>query len=195
MSQYMLFTCAPGFEMISAHDTVAEALDQARDEANNAKGDYLGIIPITWLVLTETLAGPNVIQGKYAEALQVLDLRPSELEALAKEIAETSEPGDHTLIQAIREAYEANKGEEMPCPYEHGIPLTPKGAVNNWKHQGTADKLRELANAEIGASTLFARELYKNIHTSAKQAVGSNKWIAVRAVDDEHIRVWKTAEP
>jgi hypothetical protein len=126
MQQYMLFTCAPGFEMISIHDTVAEAKGHVAEElaskegSSKTWGDWIGIMPISWSALTETVADGGSLEskGEIADAIARLDLRPSELEALAKEIGENcTTPQDHVTIQALKDAYAAHTGEDMADPY------------------------------------------------------------------------------
>lgn len=119
--QYMLFTCAPGFEMMSIHDTVAEAKASIAEHLANDIGfqDWLGILPLEWCALTETVKGGSLeTKGEITEAVLRLDLRPSEMLVLAKEIAENcATPQDHLIIQALKDAYEGSTGTEMECPY------------------------------------------------------------------------------
>lgn len=121
--RYMLFTCAPGFEMIGAYDTLPAAKGAMADEIASKDvelKDWIGIMPIELLINSdEAQAGGSLeAKGEIVEAVQRLDLRPSEMLVLAKEIAENcSTPQDHTIIQALKDAYVANSGEEMPCPY------------------------------------------------------------------------------
>jgi hypothetical protein len=86
-------------------------------DINYDQFEWLAIIP-AHMILVETLPKPA---DKYDRALEILDLRPSELEALAREVAEsvTNEVGcsDHKLIDAIKRAYAANTGEDMSDPY------------------------------------------------------------------------------
>lgn len=70
--RYMVFTCAPGFEMVSCYDTLEEAQTAMLEESPvNQHGDYFGIMPVEALALAEDVFAQQIVREEAAQLVSI----------------------------------------------------------------------------------------------------------------------------